>query len=246
MLRGNRQIHIPDLDHIDPGMAHWPVMAARAEGTRTVAATPLRHEDKPIGVLIVYRDGLAPFTDGELALQQTFADQAVIAIENARLFNETQEALSRQTATSDILRVISRSPTDVQPVFDAIVATAVRLLQCDRAFACVARDTVRDGATAALDGSIDELGYAAPIDPAANFPSRAILEKQTLHHPDWSVIELPDREKHLRETYGINCSLFLPLLRDGECIGLLVSSRNDRQCSETAKLRCCRPSPIRP
>ena len=72
VLRENRQIHIPDLDHIDPGMAHWPVMAARAEGTRTVAATPLRHEARPIGVLIVYRDGLAPFTDGELALQQSF------------------------------------------------------------------------------------------------------------------------------------------------------------------------------
>ena len=223
VLRENRQIHIPDLDHIDPGMAHWPVMAARAEGTRTVAATPLRHEARPIGVLIVYRGGLAPFTDGELALQQTFADQAVIAIENARLFNESQEALSRQTATSDILRVISRSPTDVQPVFDAIVQTAVRLLQCDRAFVMRCEGTrYVTVATAALDGSFDELGYAAPIDPAANFPSRAILEKQTLYYPDWSVIELPDREKHLRETYGINCSLFLPLLRDQECIGLLA------------------------
>ena len=223
VLRENRQIHIPDLDNIDPGMAHWPVMAARAEGTRTVAATPLRHEARPIEVLIVYRGGLAPFTDGELALQQTFADQAVIAIENARLFNESQEALSRQTATSDILRVISRSPTDVQPVFDAIVQTAVRLLQCDRAFVMRCEGTrYVTVATAALDGSFDELGYAAPIDPAANFPSRAILEKQTLYYPDWSVIELPDREKHLRETYGINCSLFLPLLRDQECIGLLA------------------------
>jgi GAF domain-containing protein len=117
----NRQIHIPDLDNIDPSMAHWPAMAARAAGIRTICGTPLRRGDKAIGALIVYRDRLAPFNDDELALQQSFADQAVIAIENARLFNETQEALARQTATSDILRVISQSPTNVQPVFDAIV-----------------------------------------------------------------------------------------------------------------------------
>jgi two-component system, NtrC family, sensor kinase len=218
VFREGRQIHIPDLDNIDPAMAHWPVMAARAEGTRTVAATPLRREGKPIGVLIVYRDRLAAFTDEELALLQTFADQAVIAIENARLFNETHVALERQTATAEILRVISQSPTDVKPVFDAIVQTAVRLLQCDRAFV-IRCDGTRyfTVATAALDGSFDELGHSAPIDPAANFPSRAILEKQTLYHPDWSVIELPDRERHLRETYGIGCSLFLPLSRMRGC-----------------------------
>ena len=122
----NRQIHIADLDNLDPSMADWPGLPhARAAGTRTMAGTPLRREGKAIGVLIVYRDRLAPFTADELALLQSFADQAVIAIENARLFNETKEALARQTATSDILRVISRSPTDVQPAFDAIVLTAV-------------------------------------------------------------------------------------------------------------------------
>ena len=102
---------------------------ARAAGTRTVAGTPLRREGKAIGALIVYRDRLAPFTDDELALQQSFADQAAIAIENARLFNETQEALERQTATADILKVIASSPSDVQPVFDAIVDSAAKLFQ---------------------------------------------------------------------------------------------------------------------
>src|SRR4029077_13625627 len=74
VYRENRQIHIPDLDNVDPAMAHWPVMAARAEGTRTVAGTPLRRDGKAIGALLVYRDRLAPFTEEELALQQTFAD----------------------------------------------------------------------------------------------------------------------------------------------------------------------------
>ena len=86
----NRQIHIPDLDNIDPSMANWPAAAARAAGIRTICGTPLAARHKAIGALIVYRDRLAPFTDDELALQQSFADQAVIAIENARLFNETE------------------------------------------------------------------------------------------------------------------------------------------------------------
>src|SRR5579872_7069764 len=124
----NRQIHIPDLDHLDPSMSDWPGLPhARAAGTRTMCGTPLRREGRAIGALIVYRDRLLPFTEEELALQQSFADQAVIAIENARLFNETREALERQTATAEILKVIASSPSDVQPVFDVIVEHAVRL-----------------------------------------------------------------------------------------------------------------------
>ena len=117
----NRQVHVPDLDNVDPAIADWPGLPyARAAGTRSMSGSPLRREGKAIGTLIVYRDRLAPFTDEEMALQQSFADQAAIAIENARLFNETREALERQTATAEILKVIASSPSDVQPVFDAI------------------------------------------------------------------------------------------------------------------------------
>jgi GAF domain-containing protein len=128
VISENRQIHIPDLDHLDPSLADFPGLPhARAAGTRTMCGTPLRRGHKAIGVLLVYRDQLLPFTKEELGLQQSFADQAVIAIENTRLFNETQEALERQTATADILKVIASSPTNVQPVFDVIVERAVRL-----------------------------------------------------------------------------------------------------------------------
>src|SRR5205807_4607708 len=96
--------------------------------SRTICGTPLRLRGQAIGVLIVHRDRLAPFTPDELALLQTFADQAVIAIENVRLFNETREALERQTATAEILKVIAGSPSDVQPVFEAIAESAKRLL----------------------------------------------------------------------------------------------------------------------
>jgi two-component system, NtrC family, sensor kinase len=125
----NRQIHIPDLDRIDPSMADWPGPPhARAAGTRTMCGTPLRRDDKAIGALIVYRDRLLPFTAEELALLQSFAHQAVIAIENDRLFNETREALERQTATAEILKVIASSPSDAQPVFEAIASNSNRLI----------------------------------------------------------------------------------------------------------------------
>ena len=129
VVLGNRQIHIPDLDHIDPSMASWPGLPhARASGTRVMCGTPLRRDGGVTGALIVYRDQLLPFTDDELTLQQSFADQAAIAIENARLFKETKEALERQTATADILKVIASSPSDVRPVFDAIAESSKRLI----------------------------------------------------------------------------------------------------------------------
>src|SRR5262245_31043568 len=122
VYRENRQIHVPDLDHVDASIADFPGWApARAGGSRVVSGTPLRLGTGAIGAMIIHRDRLAPFTDEELALQQSFADQAVIAIENARLFNETQESLQQQTATAEVLRVIASSPTDVKPVLDAIV-----------------------------------------------------------------------------------------------------------------------------
>jgi GAF domain-containing protein len=223
----NRQIHIPDLDHLDPSMADWPGPPhARAAGTRTMCGTPLRREGKAIGVLVIYRDRLLPFTPEELALQQSFADQAVIAIENARLFNETREALARQTATSDILRVISQSPTDVQPVFDEIVLTAARLLRCDSFILNHDGATYWCAAMASPQGPHPILAAEkVTIDPDANFPSRAIVGKKNLHVPDWSVIDLPDYERGIREMYGINSALYLPLLREGECIGVLGLAR---------------------
>ena len=101
----NRQVHIPDLDDVDPSMSDWPGLPpARAAGTRTMAGTPLRRDGKAIGVLVVYRDRLAPFTSDELNLLQSFADQAVIAIENARLFDEVQQRTLELAKSLDDLR----------------------------------------------------------------------------------------------------------------------------------------------
>jgi len=111
----------------------------------------------------------------------------------ARLESELRIARDRQTATSDILRVISQSPTDVQPVFDAIVLSAVRLLGCDSAFILLCNaTTVWPVAEAGPEGP-RQIGVGpAPIDPDATFPSRAIITRKNLHVPDWPTIELPE------------------------------------------------------
>ena len=103
--------------------------AALAGGLRSVLAVPLMRDQTAIGAISVGRPEPGQFPDQQIALLKTFADQAVIAIENVRLFNETKEALERQTATADILRVISGSPTDTQPVFEVILDRATKL--CD-------------------------------------------------------------------------------------------------------------------
>ena len=179
---------------------------------------------EPIGAINVTREEARPFSDRQIDLLRTFADQAVIAIENARLFNETKEALERQTATSEILRVISQSPADVQPVFDAIVQAAVRLIRCDIAFVLRCDGaTFSPAAAAGPDGPLPDLGPShLPVDPGANFPSRAIVGKKNVHLPDWSLIDLPEHERQMQALIGVNSALFLPLLRDAECIGVLA------------------------
>ena len=162
-------------------------------------------------------------------LLSTLAANVGVALQNARLFNETQEALSHQTATADILRVISSSPTDVQPVFDAIVehgaaAVVLRLhgvAACDGSHVLAGRRRPRRVACPSTRGAA-----SCPSIPAANFPSRVIVAKAMLHLPDWSAIELPAARTRHPRTDGVNSSLMLPLLRKGECIGVLALARD--------------------
>ena len=134
----------------------------------------------------------------------------------ALLTRERDEALARQIATADILRVISQSPTDVRPVFDSIVFTAVRLLRWDLAFVLFCDGaTYSPAAVASPDGPHADVGPTnLPIDRSANFPSRAIVDKKMLHLPDWSRIDLADTERQhpqdVRREFG---ALFAAALR---------------------------------
>ena len=189
---------------------------ARARGFRANLLVPLVREGEAIGLISVTRSEAGTFPARQVDLLKTFADQAVIAIENVRLFNETQEALARQTATADILRVISKSPTDVHPVFDAIVRTALRLLSCDSAsFLRCDGKTFSPVVGAHKDGTSMKMDSSdMPVDPAANFPSRVMVTKTLLHVPDWSAVDLTEQQQRVYDKLGVRSSLMLPLLRE--------------------------------
>ncbi len=216
-------IHIHDLES-EPE-AEFPVGRALQHrfGYRTVLAAPLLREGVPIGDIGIRRAEVRPFSEQQIALLKTFADQAVIAVENVRLFTETKEALEQQIATSDILRVISASPTDIQPVFETIAEHAMRL--CNALHGVVLRF---DGelihlvalANASPEGG-DALRRAFPTPPGRHTAaSRAILTGATVDIPD--VQNDPDYElTGEARTAGYRSIVAIPMLRDGRSIGTL-------------------------
>ncbi|MBL8385978.1 MAG: GAF domain-containing protein [Burkholderiales bacterium] len=226
-IRKRKVVHYPDMAH-GPGVPEGMRTITQKVGNFSMLIAPMLREDRGVGTIHLVRHPPRPFSDREHALLKTFADQAVIAIQNARLFNETQEALARQTASADILRVISSSPTDVTPVFDAIVEAAVRLRVSDSAYVLETDGravTPVAGANAA--GRIFPLvAPSMPLDAGHNFPSRAILSKSMLHLPDWAKLPLPPLEQDVHDRFGLRAALYLPLLRGDDCLGVLVFGRN--------------------
>jgi two-component system, NtrC family, sensor kinase len=188
-VRNRVPLHSTDA-HSDPRLPETQHASARLRGYRSLAVVPLVRHDEAVGALGVSRREPGGFTDDEIALLKTFADQAVIAIENVRLFTELEGRNRDLTATSEILRVISSSPTDVQPVFDTIVRSAVRL--CDGLFSALYQF---DGELIYLVAqhnftpkALEEAHRVFPASPnRALLTGRAILERTLVHIPDVEI-----------------------------------------------------------
>jgi GAF domain-containing protein len=196
--------------------------SAEREGDRTLLAVPLMREGVAIGAILIRRTVVDPFTDKQINLLKIFADQAVIAIENVRLFQELKESLEQQTATSEILGVIASSPTDIQPVLDAVAKSAARL--CDATEVAIFR---RDGDTlqrVANVGTVSDIDRIPITRGSVN--GRAIVDKQIIQVPDLTVMgeEFPEGAQ-IQKQLGHRTSLVASLLREGEAIGTISIRR---------------------
>jgi GAF domain-containing protein len=227
LLLGEQLVHI--LDQADHEQDN-PIGRASVEiaGTRTILMIPLRRDDAFLGYITAFRLEVRPFSDKEIALLQNFAAQAVIAMENARLLTETREALEKQTATAEILRVISGSPTDLQPTFDAIVANATILSGAEA------------GGVFRFDGSlihfVAQYGWPADVLEAVqrSFPirpgrhsaaARAILTREVAHIPDAAAD--PEYALPAMLQTGVHTVLSVPILQDGNPVGVISVTRRE-------------------
>jgi GAF domain-containing protein/anti-sigma regulatory factor (Ser/Thr protein kinase) len=216
----------------EPGIRVTP--AHQSESVRTVMAVPLLRDDRLLGVIALRRREVRAFSEKQIALLQTFADQAVIAIENVRLFNELEmrnrelsETLEQRTATSEILRVISESPTDVQPVFDTIAGAAVKLCEAggSNVFTFDGK-LLHLAAIRALKSEHVELirkAFPRPPDDRGFGVSRAVMTRKVVVIPD--VLADPDYANRDFGLWGFRSVLSVPLLRDGVPIGAIGVGR---------------------
>jgi GAF domain-containing protein len=222
-------VHVPDLSKDQAYLQRDPLAVSAVEkgGVRTVLIVPMLKEKELIGAIGTYREEVQPFTDKQIELLTNFAAQAVIAIENTRLLNELRESLQQQTATSDVLKVISSSLNDLKPVFETIGQRAEKLCDADiSVISMVDGDQIRlvsiNGVT---EEGVDAVRRVYPMRRDAETVTSRTIRSAAVCHVSDVLADTSYQSKDAARASGYRGSLGVPMIRDGQVIGAIFVAR---------------------
>ena len=225
-----RPVHIEDIRAQRPYLEGHPAVVALSNlaGARTLVAVPMLKDDKLVGTIAIFRQEVSPFSEKQITLLSNFASQAVIAIENNRLLKELRESLQQQTATADVLKVISRSTFDLRAVLQTLVESAAKLCDADKATITRQKDGVlfRGEFYGFSDEFMDYVRNVPVVPDRGSATARALLEGVVVHIPD--VQADPDYTFNEAQRLGdFRTIIGVPMLREGKAIGVIVMTRSE-------------------